>query len=114
MNGIPIEIPREAIEQIARDVFEQMLPDMIRALGLREAEPQTEELSDALEVAKLLGRDVSSAEKIRAAKKHVYNLARKNLIPSVRVSPRCVKFDLAKVKQVIAEGGKAEPYSRAA
>lgn len=105
---IRIEIPREAIEAIAREVFEQMMPEMIRALGLREAEPETEELSDALEVAKLLGRDVSSPEKVRAAKKHVYNLARKNLIPSVRVSERCVRFDLTQVKKVFAEGGKAK------
>jgi NAD(P)-dependent dehydrogenase (short-subunit alcohol dehydrogenase family) len=102
------------IDAIVDRKVEEKLPEMVRALGLREAEAETEKLSDALDVAKLLGCDVSSPEKVRAAKKRVYNLAGKDLIPSVRISPRCVKFDLAKVRKVIASGGKAEPYSRAA
>ena len=114
-----------ALEKIVRDLLteidsivdrkvEEKLPEMIRALGLHEAQPETEDLVGAFEIAKLLGRDVSSPENIRRAKKHVYNLARKKLIPSVRVSPRCVKFDLAKVKAELAKGGNAEPYSRPA
>jgi len=102
------------IDAIVDRKVEEKLPEMVRALGLKEAEPETEELVDALEVAKLLGRNVSSPENIRRAKKHVYNLARKNLIPSVRLSPRSVKFDLAKVREVIEHGGNAQPYSKAA
>lgn len=109
MDSIKLEIPRESIEQIARDVFEQMMPEMIRALGLREAEPsESEELIDAVEVARILGRDLSSPKKVLAAKKHVYNLARQNLIPSVRLSERCVRFDPVQVKKVLAEGGNAK------
>lgn len=101
------------IEAIVDSKVEEKLPEMIRALGLKEA-PESEELSGVLEVARILGRDLSSPEKVRAAKKHVYNLARKNLIPSVRVSPRCVKFKLAKVQEVIDRGGAAESHNRAA
>jgi hypothetical protein len=96
------------IDRIVDRKVEEKLPEMVRALGLREAEAESKELSDALDVAKLLGRDISSPEKVRAAKKHVYNLARKELIPSVRISERCVRFDLTEVKRVLAEGGKAK------
>lgn len=99
---------QKLIDESVDRAIETKLPEMIRALHLREAEPETAELVDAVEIARLLGRDLSSTENIRRAKKHVYNLARKNLIPSVRVSERCVRFDLAQVKRVLAEGGKAK------
>jgi hypothetical protein len=108
-----LELALEAlIEKTVEQKLAERLPEIIRALGIREAQPETEELVGALEVARLLGRDVSTPENIRRAKKHVYNLARQNLIPSVRVSPRCLKFDLSRVKAELARGGNAEPYSR--
>lgn len=103
---------------------EEKLPEFIRALGLRDSQTgmksdaslpeENDHLVDAMEVARLLGCDLSSPRAINRAKKHVYNLARRELIPSVRISPKCVRFDLAKIKQVIAKGGLAEPYTRAA
>lgn len=104
------------IEAIVDRKVEEKLPEMIRALGIAEAVPDDEytELVSAVEVAKLLGRDVSTPENVLRAKQHVYNLARQNLIPSVRVSPRCLRFDLDKVKQVLARGGSAQPHSKAA
>lgn len=102
------------IDSIVDKKVEEKLPEMIRALGLHEAQPESDQLVGVIEVARLLGRDVSSPDNIQRAKKHVYNLARKNLIPSVRVSPRCVKFDLAKVRAELAKGGNAEPYTRPA
>lgn len=84
--------------------LEEKLPEIIRALGIHEAEEETgEEYGDVLAVARLLGRDLSSPEKVRAAKKHVYNLARKGAIPSVRVTERCVRFDLDKVRKSLAD-----------
>lgn len=102
------------IDSIVDRKVEEKLPDMVRALGLHEAQPESDQLVGALEVARVLGRDVSTPDNIRRAKRHVYNLARKNLIPSVRVSPRCVKFDLAKVRDELARGGNAQPYTRPA
>lgn len=96
------------IDRIVEQKVEQKMPEMIRALTLREVEPASEELVDVLEVARILGRDLSSPEKVRAAKKHVYNLARQDLIPSVRLSERCVRFNLVQVRKVLAEGGKAK------
>jgi hypothetical protein len=89
------------IDSIVDKKVEEKLPEIIRALGIREAEPESEGYVDALEIAKLLGRDLSSPENILKAKKHVYNLARKRLIPSVRISERSVKFDLAKVRETL-------------
>lgn len=91
------------IDSIVDKKVEEKLPEIIRALGIHEAdhEPESEGYVDVLEIAKLLGRDLSSAENILKAKKHVYNLARKRLIPSVRISERSVKFDLAKVREAL-------------
>lgn len=112
------------INTIVDRKVEEKLPEMIRALGIRsigvdqdsEINPVDDrvQLVDAVEVARMLGEDVSTPAAINRAKKHVYNLARKELIPSVRVSPRCVRFDLAKVREVIAKGGKARPFTQAA
>ena len=91
------------IDRIVDRKVEEKLPEMIRAVDIHEAPAETESLVGALEVAKLLGRDLSTSENIRRAKKHVYNLARQRLIPSVRVSPRCLKFDLTRVRQKLAD-----------
>ena len=92
------EIRKEVNRQI-----EEKLPEIIRALGIKEAEPEapTSVYIDAVEVARLLGRDLSSPENIRKAKKHVYHLAAQNLIPCVRLSERNIKFERAKVLQAI-------------
>lgn len=95
----------EAVKAIVRKeverALEEKLPEIIRALGISEVEPQSDGLVGVLEVAKLLGRDLSSPENIVKAKKHVYNLARLKRIPSIRISQRNVKFDLAKVKEAL-------------
>ncbi len=70
------------------------------------------ELIDALEAAKLLGFDVSTKRKARAAKQHIYNLVRKNAIPSVRLTPRRIRFNRNQILRVIANGGNAKPYRR--
>jgi hypothetical protein len=116
--GIQKLIPLLAaeIEAIVERKIEEKFPEIIRAIGISDTSPAESEteLVGAVEVARLLGRDITTPEKVLQAKKHVYNLARKKLIPSVRVSPRCVKFDLNAVRRVIAQGGNAEPYSKAA
>jgi len=94
------------IDRIVGQKVEEKLPEMIRALGIREGTPQ-EDLVDAVAVAKMLGRDVSTKHDISCARKHVYNLAQQKLIPSVRLSRRCLRFDRAAIRKVIDAGGLA-------
>jgi hypothetical protein len=96
------ETIQKLVDEKVDRALEEKLPAIIRALGIKEAAaPETSGYVDALEVAKLLGRDLSSPENILKAKKHVYNLARKNLIPSIRVGERNLTFDLAKVREAL-------------
>jgi hypothetical protein len=101
MSDLEKEINRIVDERVEK-ALEEKLPAIIRALGIREAETESDGLVDAVEVAKFLGRDLSSPEKVLNAKKHVYHLARINRIPSVRISERNLRFDLAKVKEALA------------
>jgi predicted DNA-binding transcriptional regulator AlpA len=96
------------IDRIVDQKVETKLPEMIRALGLRETNPEEEDLIDAVEVAKMLGRDVSTKHSILCARKHVYNLAQQKLIPSVRLSPRRVMFNRVAIRKVIDAGGLAK------
>lgn len=103
-------IERIVDERVERKL-EEKIPEIIRALGIREAEPETEGYVDAVEVARLLGRDLSTRENIRKAKKHVYHLAAQNLIPSVRISERNIKFDLAEVRKALDSRKSKEPQA---
>jgi hypothetical protein len=85
--------------------IEEKIPEIIRSLGVREVESAHKGYVDALEIAKLLGRDLSSPQSIQRAKRHVYDLARRKLIPSVRISERNVRFVLAEVKAAFAKRG---------
>lgn len=96
------------IDRIVDQKVETKLPEMIRALGIRETNPEEEDLIDAVEVAKMLGRDVSTKHSILCARKHVYNLAQQKLIPSVRLSPRRVMFNRVAIRKVIDAGGLAK------
>ena len=102
------------IDRIVDQKVEQKLPEMICALGIQEASPEPNDLIDAVQVAKMLGRDVSTPENTSRAKQHVYNLARRKLIPSIRLSPRCLRFNRAEVKKVIDQGGLSVPFTQAA
>jgi hypothetical protein len=78
----------------------------IRALLIKDASPEETQvgpMGDADAVAELLGLDLSSDEKRKAARQRVYYLARIKAIPSTRISPRRLMFDLDKVKRAIAD-----------
>ncbi len=97
---------KERFRQLVREtVAEELEP--LRDVLLRPAgdtsPPPVSELVDVTEVARLLGEDVSSDKARRRAAQKVYDLARRGLIPSVRVSPRRVCFDLIAVKRSLAE-----------
>jgi hypothetical protein len=113
MSELESAIQRMVDECIDR-ALEAKLPEFIRALGLKEADDEDLELGDAEDVARILGYDLSSPENIRTSTKKVYALASQNRIPSVRISPKRLRFNLAKVKKVLDKGGNAEPYSRSA
>jgi predicted DNA-binding transcriptional regulator AlpA len=103
------------IDRLVDQKVEEKLPEMIRALGIHEAEPSgSEQLIDALEVATRLGFDVSTENAIVLAKQRVYTLARQKLIPSVRLSPRRLRFDAAEIERVIQAGGLATAFTQAA
>ena len=92
---------QKMIDARVEKALEEKLPEIIRALGIKEAEPASDVYVDALEVARLLGRDLSSKQKVKNAKQYVYNLAARNLIPCIRLSERNIKFDLAKVREAL-------------
>jgi hypothetical protein len=56
---------------------------------------------DAIEIAKILGRDVSTPEAVHAARKHVYDLANLKRIPSIRPTPRRMVFDPVAVRKAL-------------
>jgi|ERR1700730_1654064 len=113
-----IERLTEALLMVVQAAVERRVEEMFPISTVAEPveasnEPSSGGLVDALEIAKLLGRDVSSREKVRAARLYVYNLARQNLIPCVRISPRRIMFNPADIRRVIANGGNAQPYRMA-
>ncbi len=99
----------ELIEQKVREIVAQELEPirhlLLRPVGAPEAQPDPDELVGALEVAEMLGEDVSTDAKRRAAIQKVYYRARLGNIPSVRLSARRIRFDQAAVKRWIAGGG---------
>jgi hypothetical protein len=102
---------QKLVDERVEKALEEKIPLIIRAIGIKDAaEPDSDGYVDALEVARFLGRDLSSPENILKAKRHVYNLARTNRIPSIRISERNLKFDLAKVKEAL----KSKEQPRAA
>lgn len=95
------------IDRIVDLKVEEKLPEMIRALGIRAAPEEAaipSHLVDAVEIADtILGRDISTPEAIRAARKHVYNLANIGRIPYTRPTPRRMMFDPVAVRKALNE-----------
>lgn len=103
----------ERLKQLVREtVAEELEPlrDVLLQPADETSPPFVSELVDVTEVAKLLGEDVSTDMARRRAAQKVYDLARRELIPSVRVSPRRVRFDLPAVRRALASRAPgAEP-----
>jgi hypothetical protein len=76
------------------------ISEMFRAV-MGESDQQSGGYVDAEAVARLLGRDLSSPENIRKAKKYVYNLAAQRLIPSIKISERNIVFDPVKIREYL-------------
>jgi hypothetical protein len=92
---------RQLVRETVAEELEPLRDVLLRPAGEPSPPPVTE-LVDVTEVARLLGEDVSTDRARRLAAQKVYDLARRNLIPSVRVSPRRVRFDLPAVRRALA------------
>ena len=107
------EIVRALLRAVDREIdamverkIEHKLPQIVRALGLTEVPAACAEESayvDAIEIAKILGRDTSTPKAVRAARKHVYNLANLKRIPCVRPTPRRMVFDPVAVRKALKD-----------
>lgn len=96
---------KERFRQLVREtVAEELEPlrDVLLKPAGETSPPSVSDLVDVMEVARLLGYDLSTERARRQSAQKVYDLARRGLIPSVRVSPRRLRFDLAAVKRSLA------------
>lgn len=100
LNELALEIDRMVDRKV-----EEKLPEMIRALGIREApeDPIADHFVDAIEIAKILGYDVSTPKATDAARKRVYNLAHQGHIPGYRPTPKRWLFDPIAVRKALKE-----------
>lgn len=96
------ELFRQLVRQTVAEEIEPLRDVLLKPAG-EPSPPLVTELVDVTEVARLLGEDVSTDKARRRAAQKVYDLARRNLIPSVRLSPRRVRFDLPAVWRALAE-----------
>jgi hypothetical protein len=103
---------RQLVRETVAEELEPLRDVLLRPAG-ETSPPLVSELVDVTEVARLLGEDVSTDKARRRAAQKVYDLARRNLIPSVRLSPRRVRFDLATVKRALAERAPSPSTSTA-
>jgi hypothetical protein len=97
---------RELLRQMLVEELEPVRHLLIRAAPEPSA-PEAEQLVDAEAVAHYLGYDTSTPTAARAARQRIYHLARTRQIPSVRVSPRKLQFDMVAVKRQLLKGSEA-------
>lgn len=93
---------RQLVRETVAEELEPLRDALLRPAG-DDSPPPVSELVDVTEVARLLGYDLSTEKARKQSAQKVYDLARRELIPSVRVSPRRVRFDLAAVKRSLTE-----------
>lgn len=103
---------RQLVRETVAEELEPLRDVLLRPAG-ETSPPSVSELVDVTEVARLLGEDVSNESARRRAAQKVYDLARRGFIPSVRVSPRRVRFDLSAVKRSLAARAPGAPTSAA-
>ena len=90
------------IDRVIDRKLDEKLPELLSARdSTRNTARQPEELVDALAVARFLGRDISTSRRAQLAKQHVYDLARRRVIPSIRITPKRLRFDLEHVREVV-------------
>jgi hypothetical protein len=96
-----------AVDRTTNEQIENKLPDPTRVIS--EPTDPPAKLVDALEIARLLGYDTSTAQSIARARTYVYSLVRRNAIPFIKVSRKCLRFDVAKVREWLQGHAKGIP-----
>ena len=86
-----------AVDRTTNEQIENKSPEPIRAITDPTNPPA--KLVDALELARLFGYDTSNAQGIARARQYVYGLVQRNAIPFIKVSHKCLRFDVAKVRE---------------
>jgi hypothetical protein len=100
------EFKKTLFRYVDERIDERLEP--LRSLILKDTvqdDREVGQMGDALQVAELLGLPAATEDEKKLARQKVYYMARMKTIPSVRVSARRVRFDLDKVRRVIASGG---------
>jgi hypothetical protein len=95
-----------AVDRTTNEQIENKLPEAIRSIS---APTNPAKLVDALEIARLLGYDTSTAQSIARARTYVYSLVRRNAIPFIKVSRKCLRFDVAKVREWLQRHARGIP-----
>jgi hypothetical protein len=96
-----------AVNRTTNEQIENKLPKPSRSIGEPTNPPA--KLVDALEIARLLGYDTSTAQSIARARTYVYSLVQRNAIPFIKVSRKCLRFDVAKVREWLQRHAKGIP-----
>jgi hypothetical protein len=96
-----------AVNRTTNEQIENKLPKPIRSIGEPTNPPA--KLVDALEIARLLGCDTSTAQSSARARTYVYTLVRRNAIPFIKVSRKCLRFDVAKVREWLQRHARGIP-----
>jgi hypothetical protein len=105
----------EIIDRKVRECVDAALDERLAALRpllLRDAGSETPgEFGDALDVARLMGYDVSSERAKKSSVGRIYYLARTGSIPIIRLGKKRVRFDLDKIRRMLASGGVGVSHS---
>jgi hypothetical protein len=96
-----------AVDRATNQQIENKSPEPIRAISDPTNPPAR--LVDALELARLFGYDTSNAQGVARARQYVYGLVQRNAIPFIKVSRKCLRFDVAKVREWLQRHAKGIP-----
>lgn len=95
-----------AVDRTTKEQIENKLREPIRLIS---APTSPAKLVDALEIARLLGYDTSTPRSIARARTYVYSLVRRNAIPFIKVSRKCLRSDVATVREWLQRHAKGIP-----
>lgn len=89
---------RQLVRETVAEELEPIRDVLLRPAGDASPPPDTE-LIDAVKVAEIIGEDISTERARKRASQKVYDMARRGIIPSVRLSARRIRFDLVAVRR---------------
>jgi cytochrome P450 len=93
---------RRIVRQLVAEELEPFKGLLLKRTG--DATQDFAQLVDAVTIAQdVFGFDISTDAAKESARQKVYYLAKRKEIPSVRISQRRIRFDLAAVRKCLAE-----------